>query len=569
MLTIDKTTVEKKAGRSSGDEKREIKVSQTLPTGESGDSPYPDWLEGAVFYQIYPQSFYDSNGDGVGDLLGIINKLDYLQSLGITALWLNPVFDSPMGDAGYDVRDFYKVDARYGTNEDVVRLFEEAHKRGMSVVMDLVAGHTSVEHPWFKQSCRHERNQYSDYYIWTPSVCTQPTEGHWINGYGDRDGNYLTNYYWIQPALNYGYANPDPEKPWQQPMDAPGPQAVRKEFRDIMTFWLDLGCDGFRVDYAHSLIKGENSDDALRAFWLEQKSWLASRWPEAALIAEWGNPRQAIGSGFNIDFMLHYGAPAYNHLFGPTFPVDGDSRTPHVFFERAGGGNIQEFLTDYLSHYETVKERGFISLPTGNHDFPRLRRGRSEKELRVIHAMLLTMPGVPFLYYGDEIGMNFMENLPTKEGSYGKRTGSRTPMQWSSGEGRGFSTASSEALYLPVDCSEGSPDVESQEQDPDSHLNLVRRLLQLRKECPALGNASEFQPVYAEKNEYPFVYERKASGGQTVLVALNPRSEDSSLRLPQLSGCTTLLAEGASVDGNMLMMEGISFGLFLMDEAGE
>lgn len=483
----------------------------------------PDWLKTAVFYQIYPQSYLDTNGDGIGDLPGIISKLDYIASLGVNALWLNPVFDSPFGDAGYDVRDFRKVAARYGTNADLKKLFKEAHKRGMRVVLDLVAGHTSNEHAWFEASRQHQKNKYSDYYIWTPNVWTNGP-GNWINGAGPRDGNYQTNFFWFQPALNYGYAHPDPTRPWEQPLDAPGPRAVRAELEAIMRFWLDAGCDGFRVDMASSLVKGPDNGPALQAVWQEIHAWMKRDFPHSVLVSEWSNPKQAIAAGFDIDFMIHFGEPAYNAMFGTWCAVKGDAREPHVFFERAGGGNILGFTKNYLDHYEATKNQGYIALPTGNHDYPRLSRGRSETELRAVHAMLLTMPGVPFIYYGDEIGMNYLEDMEPKEGSYANRTGTRTPMQWTRGRNQGFSTAPASKLYLPQDPAKDAPDVASQQDDPDSHLNFIRALLALRRQHPALGNTGDFRVLYAKKNAYPFVYERTAKGEQFVAV-FNPRKE--------------------------------------------
>ena len=496
--------------------------------------PSPEWLKSAVFYQIYPQSFLDTNGDGIGDLPGIISKLDYLVSLGVNALWLNPVFDSPFGDAGYDVRDFRKVAARYGTNADLERLFSEAHKRGMRVVLDLVAGHTSNEHAWFQNSLKHQRNEHSDYFIWTPTVWTDGGPGRWINGAGPRDGNYLANFFFFQPALNYGYAKPHPDRPWEQSVDAPGPRAVRAELEAIMRFWLDAGCDGFRVDMAASLVKGPDDSPELRALWQEIRGWMQRDYPHSVLVSEWSNPKNAIAAGFDIDFMIHFGAPAYNALVGTWDEVKGDAREPHVFFERAGGGNILAFTKSYLEHYEATKDRGYIALPTGNHDYPRLSRARTKAELRGIHAMLLTMPGVPFIYYGDEIGMNYLEDLEAKEGSYANRTGTRTPMQWTSEPNKGFSTAPASDLYLPVDPNPNAPDVATQVDDPGSHLNFVRALLALRHKHPALGNLGNFRVLYAKKNVYPFVYERSAEGEQFVIV-VNPRAEAAratSLDLP-------------------------------------
>lgn len=173
-----------------------------------------NWLEHALFYEIYPQSFCDSNADGIGDINGIISKLDYIHNLGCNAIWINPCFDSPFVDAGYDVRDYYKVAPRYGTNEDLKHLFEAAHKRDMHVLLDLVPGHTSVTCEWFRQSCRAEKNEYTDRYIWTDSVWNAPEHigsiAGWIRGGTERDGAAAVNFFTTQPALNYGFYEKDP-----------------------------------------------------------------------------------------------------------------------------------------------------------------------------------------------------------------------------------------------------------------------------------------------------------------------------------------------------------------------
>ena len=308
----------------------------------------PAWLNDAIFYQIYPQSFLDTNGDGIGDLPGIIAKLDYISSLGVNAIWLNPVFESPFADAGYDVSDFRKVAPRYGTNADLKRLFKAAHKRGMRVILDLVAGHTSVEHPWFHASRKSQPNRYSEYFAWTTNVWKDSGPGRWINGAGPRDGNYLTNFFWFQPALNYGFSTPDPNRPWEQEVNAPGPRAVRAELEAIIRFWLDAGCDGFRVDMAASLVKGPEGNREIIALWQEFRTWMDRDYPQAVFVSEWSNPKQSLAAGFHIDFMLHTGAPAYNALLGSWFDVNGDARDPHVFFERAGGGDILAFTKNFL-----------------------------------------------------------------------------------------------------------------------------------------------------------------------------------------------------------------------------
>ena len=405
----------------------------------------PAWLEQAVFYQIYPQSFYDSNGDGVGDIPGITRKLDYLHWLGVNALWINPCFESPFCDAGYDISDYYTVARRYGTNADLETLFARAGDRGIRVLLDLVPGHTSVEHSWFKASCRRERNEYSDWYVWTDGVWKQPEGLRSVNGFAERDGNYITNFFWCQPALNYGFAAPDPRQPWQQPVDAPGPQRVRQELRNIMRFWLHRGASGFRVDMANSLVKKDPGEREVMGLWSDVRGWLDREYPDAALVSEWSNPVHAIPAGFHADFCLMDGGMA-----GSAALFRKSQRDPYgwSFFDPAGRGNIREFLDEYLEQYEATRGRGFIALVTGNHDVnPRLAEGRSQRDLVCAFTFLLTMPGTPFIYYGDEIGMRSVQGLASKEGGY-DRTASRTPMQWDASANAG--SVSYTHLTLPT-----------------------------------------------------------------------------------------------------------------------
>ena len=493
----------------------------------------PDWLEKTVFYEIYPQSFYDSNGDGIGDLPGILQKLEYLQYLGVNAIWLNPCYDSPFQDAGYDVRDYYKIAARYGINDDARQLFEEVHRRGMHILLDLVPGHTSIEHAWFQASARHERNEYSDWYIWTDSGWTWEVPGlRLVNGYGERDATFITNFFYCQPALNFGFANPDPRYPWQQPVDAPGPQRVRQELRNIMKFWLDLGCDGFRVDMAASLIKNDPGWRETSKLWQEMRAWLDRYYPEAAIVSEWSSPIASIGAGFHMDFLLHFGSAAYSSLFRKPYSGNmGSDKYGFSFFDRSGHGNILEFLDGYLSHYKEARTKGLICLVTGNHDItPRLAINRDADDLELCYLFLLTMPGAPFIYYGDEIGMRSLEGLGSKEGGIG-RTGSRTPMQWEPGPQAGFSSASPEQFYLPVDPAADRPDVTSQMSDPHSLLQRVRQLIALRQAHPALCANGSFEPVHAEADKLPFIYMRQ-SGDEKILVALNPADQPCEVTLP-------------------------------------
>lgn len=499
---------------------------------EPARTSMPSWLEDAVIYEIYPQSFYDSNGDGIGDIPGIIEKLDYIQSLGVTAIWMNPCFESPFQDAGYDVADYYQVAPRYGTNADLKLLFERARQRGIRILLDLVVGHTSVQHPWFKASCQPERNSYTDYYIWT--------DAHWkwemrgfklISGYSDRDGAYVANFFSFQPALNYGFANPDPREPWQQAVDALGPQQVRQEVKNIMHYWLEMGASGFRVDMAASLVKKDYGNRQTIKLWREIRDWLDHEFPEACLVSEWGVPTQAIQAGFHMDFSIPFGMPGYISLFRkPYGPGPGTDPYGFSFFDKRGHGNIMEFLDEYLYHYRNTVSKGFISIPSGNHDInPRLSKGRTTDELELAFLFLLTMPGVPFIYYGDEIGLLSFD-LPSKEGGY-NRTGARTPMQWSDGVNAGFSTGTPERLYLPIDPSPARPIVQQQENDPNSLLNRVRKLVAIRKSHSVLQASASFEVLFAQPGVCPLVYQR-SNDTESFIIAINPSAQTVDAELP-------------------------------------
>ena len=503
----------------------------------------PTWLEKAVFYQIYPQSFYDSNNDGIGDIPGIIEKLDYIASLGVNTVWINPCFVSPFHDAGYDVADYYQVAPRYGTNDDLVRLFKEAKQRDIRILLDLVPGHTSSEHAWFKASQKHGQNPYTDYYIWNNSIWEQPQPDlPIIRGLAQRNGAYIVNFFAIQPALNYGFTQTDPAYPWMQPVDAPGPQQVRQEIKNIMQFWLDLGASGFRVDMAMSLVKRDPHKLETARFWRWIRNWLDETYPEAVMIAEWGRPDQSIPAGFHSDFLLGFTSPGWISLFRKR--GDGHWRNPYAwsFFDESGHGDIREFLDEYLPYWKASKDDGYIALITGNHDeTPRLANGRDTAMMKLIYLFLLTMPGTPFIYYGDEIGMRSLD-LPSKEGGY-QRTGARTPMQWSQEKNAGFSKAAEEQLYLPIDPAPERPTIEAQENDPDSLLNRVRSLIKMRHSYTALDADAAFTTVHAESGKLPFVYKR-AKDGQRLLVGVNPAGYPAQVVLP----ADTLTTEPAAVD---------------------
>jgi maltose alpha-D-glucosyltransferase/alpha-amylase len=498
----------------------------------------PAWVHHAVVYQIYPQTFYDSDGDGIGDLKGVIAKLDYVKSLGVDAIWLNPFYDSPFNDAGYDIRDYYKVAPRYGTNDDARRLFAEAHSRGLKVLFDYVITYTAIDHPWFVASARQYPNPYSNWYVWTDNVwISQPGSG-WVHGFGQRNGNFLSNFFWNEPALNYGYGSPDPAQPWQLPTNHPSVLALRAEMKKVMRFWMDMGADGFRADMAGALVKGRDPRHETLGYWREVRKILDAEYPQAFAVSEWSGPREALDGAFHADF--YHWVEGFNDIFQKeSWRIGNGTTDGHSFFDREGKGDITGFLSHYLQDYEATRAKGYICLPLGNHDIARLNNRRTTDELEMIMAFGLTMPGVPFLYYGNEIGMRQLEGLPQIEGCYKPRAGARTPMQWTGGPNRGFSAAEPSRLYLPVDSAPDAPNVADEEADPDSLLNRVRRLIGLKHSEPALAAYAQFAPLYAEKGAYPFVYSR-AGGGETLLLVFNPAARAASAEFEFPAGFRTL-----------------------------
>jgi maltose alpha-D-glucosyltransferase/alpha-amylase len=511
-------------------------------TGECTVPAAPDWVHNAVFYQIYPQTYYDTNGDGIGDLNGIIEKLDYIKSLGVTALWLNPFFESPFRDAGYDISDYYKVAPRYGTNDDARRLFEEAHKRGIKVIFDWVISYSSIDHPWFQESAKQDSNKYSNWYIWTDNTWINPPKEFsdaFIKGYSSRNGQFMRNFYWSQPALNFGFTNP--EEPWMLPIDHPDIKALQDELKNVLRFWMDMGADGFRADMAGALVKNANvkgndqffnsRDEGTKLFWQDIRKLMDAEYPGSFMVAEWSGPIDALDNAFHADFFHWF--EGYNDLVQKeSWRILNGVSEGHSFFDRQGLGNIQAFLDSYMAQYLPTKDKGYINLPLGNHDNARINVDRTDKELEMIYAFGLTMPGVPFVYYGNEIGMRQQYGNPNVEGAYPPRSGGRTPMQWAPGKNLGFSSGNPEDLYLPVDSSNDAPTVAVQENDPESLLNKFRKLVELKTTEAALTAYAEFVPVYAAANTYPFIYTR-ANKNEVILCLYNPadRVENAQFNL--------------------------------------
>ena len=497
------------------------------------------WLNEAIIYEIYPVSFYDSNGDGIGDFNGITQKIPYLKDLGINTVWLNPFYKSPFRDGGYDVSDYYAVDPMFGTMEDCENMFKAFHEAGIRVIVDLVVGHTSDKHPWFLQSKKGKPHpKYKDWYIWTPSCFTSAPRA--MSGMSKRNGNYLINYYAFQPALNYGYNKIEKGKEaWQWHYTDERLKPLRDEIKNIIRYWLGKGVDGFRVDLAQSLVKADPDQEGVKWFWNIVIGETKKSYPDCCFLAEWGDPIKAVECGFDLDYLCH-ATDGYNQIFRSEKGSNlGDywERAEHSYFSKDGLGSFQGFL-DYVNEfYQKTNGNGAFSLPSGYHDMIRIAHQKDTGVLKCIFAFLLTFKGIPQIYYGDEIGIrhNFQVN---KDGGY-VRTGARTPMQWDNTPHRGFTKA--KRAYLPTERAKNRS-VESQLADENSLLNTVKRLIKLHADYPQFAFDAGLKML---NSGYPLEYILEC-GGEKIFVCINctEREYTASKKVKEI-----LLSENADVVG--------------------
>jgi alpha-glucosidase len=524
-----------------------------------------DWLADAIIYEIYPQSFSDSNGDGIGDLRGVIDRLDHLSWLGVDTIWFNPCFASPFVDAGYDVSDYLRIAPRYGSNEDLVELVGAARERGIRVLLDLVAGHTSDQHPWFQDACRADGSDpEGDRYVWAEAPPYRDTSrdtpgtAAWVRSPGPRSGWYLRNFYDAQPALNFGWARLPSDEPWRDAVDAAGPRRNRQALKDIMAFWLDRGVAGFRVDMAFSLVKDDPGLVETTRLWREIRAWLDDAYPDAVIVPEGVEPRVGEPLAFHADFFL-----VILKEHGSLFDNQGAGLSPfheawRPFFEASGEGTTAVFLKSWERVHEADPGRPVI-LASADHDLSRLACGsRTQEQLGVAFTFLLTWGTVPSIYYGDEIGMRYLPGMPDVEGAICNpaynRAGCRTPMQWDDSANAGFSTAPASRIYLPVDPDPDRPTVAAQAADPDSTMSLVRRLIALRRSHPVLGGRASTRVVHSG---YPLTYVR----GESHLVLVNPRREPAAVDVPGASEAKLLLGQGTRIDGSAVTLDGFGYAV--------
>ncbi len=485
------------------------------------------WWQDGVIYQIYPRSFADANGDGVGDLDGIRRRLDHLAWLGVDAIWLSPCFRSPMADFGYDVSDYCDIDPLFGTLADFDRLLADAHARGIRVILDWVPNHTSDRHAWFEESRASRTSPKRDWYVWRDARPDGSLPNNWISIFGGPAWEYdaKTGQYYL-----HSFLKEQPDVNWRH-------AGLLRAMHDVLRFWLDRGVDGFRIDVIHRIAKDPDlRDNPLlpggRPGYLGQRHENDENHPDVHALLR--------GIRAVLDAYPERMIVGEIGLYDPArvAPYYGDGDELHLGFNFA-------FLRAAWSaeSFRHEVERCEAAFPPGaqpvyvlsNHDEPRHATRyddpvHGEARARVAAMLLLTLRGTPFLYYGEEIGMRNVAIPPERMQDPIARTlhpklardGERTPMQWSAGPGAGFTTGEP---WLPLAPDSDRRNVLAERADPRSLLHLYRDLLALRRVTPALTRGT-YRTLSAPDGV--FAYERDA-GSSVARVALNFGAEPRAL----------------------------------------
>jgi alpha-glucosidase len=487
------------------------------------------WWRDGVIYQVFPRSYMDSDGDGLGDLPGIISRLDYIQELGVDAIWLSPLCPAPDCDFGYDISDYTDVDQRFGTLDDFDQLVEGAHARNLRVVMDMVLNHTSDQHPWFLESRQSLKNPRRDWYIWRD----RPNNWQAVFGGPAWEFDPLTGQYYL-----HLFTTGQPDVNWRNPQ-------VRKAMLDVFHFWLERGVDGFRLDvfnayFKHSDLPDNPGELGLVPF-LRQRHLYDIDQPEMLpLLNELRGlldaypERYAVGETFMAtpEKTVSYCGPGKLHA-----AFSFDFTTTNISFPwKAGWVKAKVLDREHIFSAANVWPTTVMS----NHDLPRAasryRRGEDDAQAFIAMTLLLTLRGTPFLYYGEEIGMRDIKlrrseilDPPGKKfwSFYKGRDGYRAPMQWDNSPNAGFSSAKP---WLPAHSDYPLRNVERQRQDPASLFSFTKTLLALRKELPALQRGDM---TYLEDLPRDVLAYLRQSPDQAVLVAVNFGRDSVSYQLPQ------------------------------------
>src|SRR6478752_4514506 len=491
------------------------------------------WWRHGIFYQIYPRSFQDSNADGVGDIKGIIERLPYLRSLGIYAIWLSPIFPSPMADFGYDISDYVGIDPLFGSMADFDALVAAAHAAGLKVILDLVPNHTSDQHLWFAESRKSRDNPKRDWYIWRDPAADGGPPNNWMSEFGGSAWQYdaATGQYFY-----HAFLAAQPDLNWRNP-------AVRKAMYDVMRFWLRKGVDGFRVDVIWHLIKdaefrdnppnpdfreGRPPHEKVLPLYSNDQAEVHDAIAEMRRVVDEFDARVLIGEIYLPPKRLvaYYGRDL------------GGAHLPFNFALLSAPWHARQ-IEKIIGDYEAELPRGaWPNWVLGNHDRPRVTSRVGQDQARVAAMLLLTLRGTPTLYYGDEIGMHqvaiapdqvrdpFEKNVP---GIGVGRDGCRTPMQWNAMPYAGFSTSTP---WLPVADDFLHENVVNLDADAGSILSLYRALIALRKKLPALVTGN-YAPIAAEGDL--LLYRRQGSE-RSVVIALNLGAEPVELQSEALGG---------------------------------
>lgn len=484
----------------------------------------PLWYKDAILYEVHVRTFKDSNGDGIGDFRGLVEKLDYLEELGVTLLWVLPFYPSPLKDDGYDTADYRDVHPSYGTLDDFRLFLTEAHRRGMRVLTELVLNHTSDQHPWFVEARQSRDNPRRDWYVWSDTrekyqdariIFTDTEQSNWAWDAGSKQ-YYWHRFFSHQPDLNY-------ENP-----------AVLEEFWNVMTFWLELGVDAFRLDAVPYLVEAEGTNcenlPGTHAILKTLRKRLDQFYPGKFLLAEanqWpSDVRGYFGEGDECHVAFHF--PVMPRMFMAIRLADRKpiieilEQTPPIpetcqwaIFVRNHDELTLEMVTDVERDYlydEYAKDKVMrLNVGIRRRLAPLMENDRRRIEL--LNGMLLSLPGSPVVYYGDEIGMG--DNI-----YLGDRNGVRTPMQWNGGWNAGFSTADPERLYMPVVSNPvygyQGVNVESQRRSASSLLSWMKRIIRVRKSSRAFGRGS-FEFLYPE-NHQVLVYVRELAQDRILVV---------------------------------------------------
>jgi len=492
------------------------------------------WWQTCVIYQIYPRSFQDTDDDGIGDLRGIARRLDYLAGLGVDAIWISPIYPSPMVDFGYDVADYCNIDPRFGDLTDFDDLLMQAHRRGLKVLLDFVPNHSSDQHPWFAESRACHGNPKRDWYIWRDPAAGGGPPNNWISDFGG------SAWQWDEATAQYYYhafLREQPDLNWRHP-------AVQAAMYDVMRFWFDRGVDGFRIDVLWHMIKAADFPDnppnpAYRFEMGEMHRLLQSHstdQPEvhriAAEMREIADSYGASGQGDRVLIgEIYLPVDRLMHYYG------GERPEMHLPFNFQLVDTPWEArsLAAVISNYEAaLPPGGWPNWVLGNHDRPRVAAKRGQPQARVAAVLLLTLRGTPTLYYGDELGLSdvVIEASQVRDPRELREPGLalgrdpvRTPMPWDGSEHAGFSMAEP---WLPLHADWPMRNVARMIEDPQSILTLYRRLLALRRDRSALS-IGDF--VLLDVEDELLVYERRYAA-ERLIVALNLGERQHRFQLP-------------------------------------